>query len=124
MSQEEREGVDRRTLLKAVGGAAATVSVAGCGGSQTESTETATQTGTETDTTEVDEDTGTPDEGDESTFEVGATLGQMDSGRGPHDHAGPPANLHGSQVYDGPLGRGNEGGTRRKVAPEREARAA
>jgi hypothetical protein len=120
MSQEEREGVDRRTLLKAVGGAAATVSVAGCGGSQTESTETATQTGTETDTTEVDEDTGTPDEGDESTFEVGATLGQMDSGLDPHDHAETPTNIIVSQVYEGLMGRDKEGGIVAKLATEWE----
>ena len=113
MSQEEREGVDRRTLLKAVGGAAATVSVAGCGGSQTESTETATQTGTETDTTEVDE-------GDGSTFEVGATLGQMDSGLDPHDHAETPTNIIVSQVYEGLMGRDKEGGIVAKLATEWE----
>jgi peptide/nickel transport system substrate-binding protein len=120
MPQEEREGVDRRTLLKAVGGAAATVSVAGCGGNQTGSTETATRTGTETDATEVDEDTETPDEGDESTFEVGATLGQMDSGLDPHDHAETPTNIVVSQVYEGLMGRDKEGGIIAKLATEWE----
>ncbi len=75
---------------------------------------------TETDTTEVDEDTGTPDEGDESTFEVGATLGQMDSGLDPHDHAETPTNIIVSQVYEGLMGRDKEGGIVAKLATEWE----
>jgi peptide/nickel transport system substrate-binding protein len=124
MPQDERDQVDRRTLLKAVGGAAATVSVAGCGGSQTTPTESSDggddATETEMATTEADEETETSDGGDESAFEVGATLGQMDSGLDPHDHAETPTNIIVSQVYEGLMGRDKEGGIIAKLATEWE----
>ena len=127
MPQDERDQVDRRTLLKAVGGAAATVSVAGCGGNQTTPTESSDggdgeDDGTETEmsTTEGDEETETSDGGDESAFEVGATLGQMDSGLDPHDHATTPTNIVVSQAYEGLMGRDKEGGIIAKLATEWE----
>ena len=116
MPRDEREQVDRRTLLKAVGGAAATVSVAGCGGTQTTPTEDSDGGDNEDTSTETE----TSDEGDESAFEVGATLGQMDSGLDPHDHAETPTNIIVSQVYEGLMGRDKEGGITAKLATEWE----
>jgi peptide/nickel transport system substrate-binding protein len=116
MVRDEPEQTDRRTLLKAVGGAAAMVSVAGCGGNQTTPTEGSDE-GTET---EGDAETETPEGDDESAFEVGATLGQMDSGLDPHDHAETPTNIIVSQAYEGLMGRDKEGGIVAKLATEWE----
>ena len=96
---ERRSQVDRRTLLKAVGGAAATVSVAGCGGTQSTPTEGddggETETESEMDTPMDGGDTEetTTEAADEEAFSVGATLGQPDSGLDPHDHAETPTNI-------------------------------
>jgi peptide/nickel transport system substrate-binding protein len=128
MPRDESESqVDRRTLLKAVGGAAATVSVAGCGGAQNTPTEgdggddggdTQDDTDTPMDDGET-EDTPTDDGGEES-FSVGVTLGQMDSGLDPHDHAETPTNIIVSQAYEGLMGRDKEGAIIAKLATEWE----
>ena len=129
MPRDESESqVDRRTLLKAVGGAAATVSVAGCGGAQNTPTEGGDDGGdeddgeTETDTPMGDgetEDTPTDDGGEES-FSVGITLGQMDSGLDPHDHAETPTDIIVSQAYQGLMERDKEGGIIAALATEWE----
>jgi peptide/nickel transport system substrate-binding protein len=115
--------VDRRTLLKAVGGAAVTVSVAGCGGSQSTPTEggedTPTDTGDGEDGDGETEDTPTESGGDE-TFSVGITLGQMDSGLDPHDHAETPTDIIVSQAYQGLMERDKEGGIIAALATEWE----
>ena len=127
---ESERQVDRRTLLKAVGGAAVTVSVAGCGGTQSTPTEgdggddggmdgdtdTSDNTGDDTD------DTPTDDGGDggDGTFEVGVTMGQMDSGLDPHDHAETNTDIIVSQAYEGLLGRDKEGGIVASLATEWE----
>ena len=123
---ERRSQVDRRTLLKAVGGAAATVSVAGCGGTQSTPTEGddggETETESEMDTPMDGGDTEetTTEAADEEAFSVGATLGQPDSGLDPHDHAETPTNIIVSQAYEGLMGRDKEGGVIAKLATEWE----
>ena len=101
--------VDRRTLLKAVGGAAATVSVAGCAG-DSDGTDTEGGDGTGTDTTE----TSTP----QQSLSVGVTLGQMDSGLDPHDHAETPTNIIVSQAYEGLMDRDKDGAVIAKLATD------
>ncbi len=112
-SRSQGKRVNRRTLLKAAGSAAATVSVAGCTG-DSDDTETeggnGNGNGTDTDTTE----TSTP-QGDLS---VGVTLGQMDSGLDPHDHAETPTNIIVSQAYEGLMDRDKEGAVIAKLATE------
>ncbi|MFT4882321.1 MAG: peptide/nickel transport system substrate-binding protein, partial [Salinirussus sp.] len=123
MPQDESESrVDRRTLLKAVGGAAATVSVAGCGGTQSTPTEGDDGGESEMDTPMDGGDTEetTTEAADEEAFSVGATLGQSDSGLDPHDHAETPTNIIVSQVYEGLMGRDKEGGVIAKLATEWE----
>ncbi|WP_159899494.1 ABC transporter substrate-binding protein [Salinirussus salinus] len=128
MPRDESESqVDRRTLLKAVGGAAATVSVAGCGGAQNTPTEgdggdDGGDTQDDTDTPMDDDETeDTPtDDGGEESFSVGVTLGQMDSGLDPHDHAETPTNIIVSQAYEGLMGRDKEGAIIAKLATEWE----
>jgi len=119
MPRDESEGqVDRRTLLKAVGGAAATVSVAGCGGTQ--STPTEGEDGEDGEDGGAEAETDTPmeggetedtptDSGAEETVSVAATLGQPDSGLDPHDHAETPTDIVVSQAYEGLMGREPDG---------------
>ncbi len=127
MPRDESESqVDRRTLLKAVGGAAATVSVAGCGGTQTTPTEgddggdTETESEMDTPMDGGDTEETTTESGGEEALSVGATLGQPDSGLDPHDHAETPTNIIVSQVYEGLMGRDKEGGVIAKLATEWE----
>jgi len=116
--------VERRTLLKAVGGAAATVAVAGCGGTQSTPTEgDGGDDGGDMDTPDDggDETEDTPtDDGGDGTFEVGVTMGQMDSGLDPHDHAETNTDIIVSQAYEGLLGRDKEGGIVAALATEWE----
>jgi peptide/nickel transport system substrate-binding protein len=113
MSRTENR-VDRRTLLKSVGGAAAMVSVAGCTG-DSDGTETDGGNGTEGDT-DTPTETSTPQE----DLSVGVTLGQMDSGLDPHDHAETPTNIIVSQAYEGLMDRDKEGAVIAKLATEWE----
>jgi peptide/nickel transport system substrate-binding protein len=137
--EDSGKQVDRRTLLKAVGGAAATVSIAGCGGSEDDGGDDTPMDNGGDDTpmdnggddTPMDNggddtpmDNGgddTPmDNGGDETFSVGVTLGQMDSGLDPHDHAETPTNIIVSQAYEGLMGRDKEGGIIAKLATEWE----
>ncbi|MEF8907346.1 MAG: ABC transporter substrate-binding protein, partial [Haloarculaceae archaeon] len=130
MPRDESESkVDRRTLLKAVGGAAATVSIAGCGGAQstpTEGDDGGDDTGgddTGGDDTGGDDTGGEEtetDEGGDETFSVGVTMGQMDSGLDPHDHAETNTDIIVSHAYEGLMDRDKEGGIIAALATEWE----
>jgi peptide/nickel transport system substrate-binding protein len=130
-------GTNRRSILK-YAGAAAAAALAGCTGGGDggdgddggDGGDTATPTATETDTggeetdTPTDEDTPTETDDDTETpqgdFSVGVTLGQMDSGLDPHDHAETPTNIIVSQAYEGLMGRDKEGAIIAKLATEWE----
>jgi peptide/nickel transport system substrate-binding protein len=127
-TSKEANHVDRRTLLKAVGGAAATASIAGCTG-DSDGTDTdggngnGNGNGTGTGTTEGGNgngigttEAGTPQE----DLSIGVTLGQMDSGLDPHDHAETPTNIIVSQAYEGLMDRDKEGAIIAKLATEWE----
>jgi len=82
MPTDNDSQVDRRTVLKYAGTAGA-VGLAGCAG-------------------------GGGDGGD--SFEVGVTMGQMDSGLDPQDHAETNTEIIVGQAYEGLLDRDKEGG--------------
>ena len=78
--------VDRRTVLKYAGTAGA-VGLAGCSGNG-----------------------GDGGDGGGDTFDLGVTMGQMDSGLDPQDHAETNTEIIVGQLYDGLLDRDKEGG--------------
>ena len=103
------QDTSRRGFLQAAGSATAAVALAGCAGNGGESTPTDEPTDTSGDggDTETDADTG----GDtEETFSVGVTMGQMDSGLDPQDHAETNTEIIVGQAYEGLLDRDKEGG--------------
>ena len=103
MSDKTDRTVDRRGYLAAAGTAAATA-LAGCTGDTGEAGET--EATTETDSEMGSEDTAT----DAAGFDVTVTMGQMDSGLDPQDHAETNTNIIVSQAYEGLMDRDKEGG--------------
>ena len=103
MSDKTDRTVDRRGYLAAAGTAAATA-LAGCTGDTGEAGET--EATTETDSEMGGEDTAT----DAAGFDVTVTMGQMDSGLDPQDHAETNTNIIVSQAYEGLMDRDKEGG--------------
>jgi peptide/nickel transport system substrate-binding protein len=112
-----REDVDRRTFLKATGGAAATVTLAGCTGNGDQTPEPTPEPGDDS-TPEPTETEG--DGGGMETFDTTVTAGQMDSGLDPQDHAETPTDNIVSQAYDGLLDRDKQGGIIEGLASEWE----
>jgi peptide/nickel transport system substrate-binding protein len=110
-----REAVDRRRFIQLAGTAAGAAALAGCAGETNDGGATTTDGGDMETTTE--EETTASDDGD---FAVAATLGQMDSGLDPHDHAETPTNIIVLQAYEGLMGRDKEGGIIAKLATEWE----
>jgi peptide/nickel transport system substrate-binding protein len=112
---ENDRTVSRRTFLEGVGGAAAAVTLAGCtGGDNTsagaDDTTNADTAGGGDATTGGDDATTSGESGDESgPFEVGVTMGQMDSGLDPQDHAETNTNIIVSQAYEGLMDRDKDG---------------
>ncbi|PSQ55436.1 peptide ABC transporter substrate-binding protein [Halobacteriales archaeon SW_8_68_21] len=84
MPTDNDDHVDRRTVLKYAGTAGA-VGLAGCAG-------------------------GDGEGGDGDAFELGVTMGQMDSGLDPQDHAETNTEIIVGQSYEGLLDRDKEGG--------------
>jgi peptide/nickel transport system substrate-binding protein len=124
MSQDDTsQSVDRRRFLKAAGGAAAAVGVAGCSGGGGAETTTAeepaaeTEGETETEETEPEE---TETESQSGSFDVGVTMGQMDSGLDPQDHAETNTDIIVSQAYEGLMGRDKDGSIVAALATEWE----
>jgi len=118
MSSDSNGGdVRRRKFLKVAGGAAATVAVAGCtdGGDG----ETTTESGDDGDDDMDDTTTTTEDDMDEP-FDVVITMGQMDSGLDPQDHAETNTDIIVSQAYEGLMDRDKQGGIVAALATEWE----
>ncbi|MGM0605115.1 MAG: ABC transporter substrate-binding protein [Halobacteriota archaeon] len=114
MSIDNTGRMKRRTLLKYAGGAAAAVSVAGCTGDDdgesdpSDGTPEDTSDGNEGDGTESDGNDG--GDGSDDPFEITVTMGQMDSGLDPQDHAETNTEIIVGQVYEGLLDRDKQGG--------------
>jgi len=100
MSDKTDRTVDRRSYLAAAGTAAATA-LAGCAGDTGggETTETGTESG-------ADEETAT----EPAEFGVTVTMGQMDSGLDPQNHAETNTNIIVGKAYEGLMDRDKEGG--------------
>jgi peptide/nickel transport system substrate-binding protein len=94
--------LSRRSYLKFAGAAAATASIAGCTGG--DGGDTPTDEPPETDTP-TEEPTSTPP----TDFQVGITMGNMDSGLDPQDHAETNTNIVVRQGYETLLDRDPEG---------------
>jgi len=124
MSRDDNhDGVHRRDFLKVAGGAAVTATVAGCGGGG--GTPTATEASDDDGDDDTDESTETETETETATeseepFEVVITMGNMDSGLDPHDHAETNTDIVVSQAYEGLMGRDKEGGIIAALATEWE----
>ncbi|MEZ3144698.1 ABC transporter substrate-binding protein [Halobaculum sp. MBLA0143] len=119
MSDSQDRNVDRRTYLAAAGTAAATA-LAGCAGDTGEAgtTETETSGG-------GGEDTPTATETEEmetqaSELDVTVTMGQMDSGLDPQDHAETNTEIIVGQAYDGLMDRNKTGGIIEALATDWE----
>jgi peptide/nickel transport system substrate-binding protein len=125
-------GTNRRSILK-YAGAATAAALAGCTGGGDGGTDTDAPTEAETEEETMGDGTeeetmgdGTEEETEEETempqddFSVGVTLGQMDSGLDPQDHAETPTNIIVSQAYEGLMGRDKEGAIVSKLATEWE----
>ena len=111
---------DRRGFMKLAGTAAGAAALAGCAGETNDGGATTTDGGGGMDTTTEEETTASGGEDQDQGFAVAATLGQMDSGLDPHDHAETPTNIIVSQAYEGLMGRDKEGGIIAKLATEWE----
>jgi peptide/nickel transport system substrate-binding protein len=117
MTDGHEDGVSRRKYLTAAGTAAA-AAFAGCAGDTGEAgaTESPTEAGGDEDTpTEESMDTETETEESTETeasdeFSVTVTMGQMDSGLDPQDHAETNTNIIVSQGYEGLMDRDKQGG--------------
>ena len=122
MSDSDDRNVDRRTYLAAAGTAAATA-LAGCAGDTGEAGTTETET--ETEASSGGEDTPTATEAEEtetaaSGLDVTVTMGQMDSGLDPQDHAETNTEIIVGQAYDGLMDRDKSGGIVEALATDWE----
>ncbi|TKX69152.1 ABC transporter substrate-binding protein [Halorubrum sp. SP9] len=114
MPTDSDDHVDRRTVLKYAGTAGA-VGLAGCSGNGGGSGGgDGTGGGNNSDGGGSDGGSG----GD--TFELGVTMGQMDSGLDPQDHAETNTEIITGQMYEGLLDRDKEGGIIAGLANEWE----
>ncbi|HKL30527.1 MAG TPA: ABC transporter substrate-binding protein [Natrialbaceae archaeon] len=115
---ENDRDVGRRTFLKSVGAAAAAVSVAGCSSGNDTSNGTDETTSTENSGGDDATPGGSGSESDE--FAVDVTMGQMDSGLDPQDHAETNTNIIVSQAYEKLLDRDKDGSIVAGLATEWE----
>ncbi|MDB2241418.1 ABC transporter substrate-binding protein [Halorubrum ezzemoulense] len=108
MPTDNDDHVDRRTVLKYAGTAGA-VGLAGCSGG-----------GDGGDGGDGDGGDGDGGDGGGDSFELGVTMGQMDSGLDPQDHAETNTEIIVGQLYEGLLDRDKEGGIIAGLANEWE----
>ncbi|PSQ06100.1 peptide ABC transporter substrate-binding protein [Halobacteriales archaeon QS_6_71_20] len=111
------EDTTRRRFLQAAGSSAAAVALAGCTDGGSGDTETSTESGGEGDGTEMTTDTEGSTDG---SFSVGVTMGQMDSGLDPQDHAETNTEIIVGQAYEGLMDRDKEGGIVESLATDWE----
>jgi len=113
----DQDSVTRRSYLKFAGIATATASIAGCGG-----TGDGGDGGDGTGNGGTDTPEATPTESTPSSMgvNVGVTMGNMDSGLDPQDHAETNTNIVVSQGYEGLMDRNPEGGIIEGLATEWE----
>ncbi|MFC7068128.1 ABC transporter substrate-binding protein [Halobaculum lipolyticum] len=107
---------NRRRFMQAAGSAAAAVALAGCAGG--DGGDSGESTPTETDESGGGSDTEEPDT--EETLSVNVTMGQMDSGLDPQDHAETNTEIIVGQAYDGLMDRDKNGGIIASLATEWE----
>ena len=126
---EDTTDVDRtRRRFLTFAGASGAAALAGCvgggddgddGDSDTGDSDTGDSETSETGDSETgDDDTGDSEEPQDVT--VGVTMGQMDSGLDPHDHAETNTDIIVSQSYEGLMGRDPEGAVVAALATEWE----
>ncbi|SFR35178.1 MULTISPECIES: ABC transporter substrate-binding protein [Halorubrum] len=115
MPTDSDDHVDRRTVLKYAGTAGA-VGLAGCSGNGGGGSGGGDGTGGGNNSDGGGSDGGSG--GD--TFELGVTMGQMDSGLDPQDHAETNTEIITGQMYEGLLDRDKEGGIIAGLANEWE----
>lgn len=107
----------RRRFLRATGSATAAVALAGC----SSDSDQPGQKGEQSDTTGDSSGNGTGNGGEaEGTFSVGVTMGQMDSGLDPQDHAETNTEIIVGQAYEGLMDRDKEGGIIESLATDWE----
>jgi peptide/nickel transport system substrate-binding protein len=110
MSPDNDDHVDRRTVLTYAGTAAA-VGLAGCsGGDGGDGSDGGNGSDGSDGSDGMDGDDGSDGSDGSEAFEVGVTMGQMDSGLDPQDHAETNTEIIVGQVYEGLLDRDKEGG--------------
>jgi peptide/nickel transport system substrate-binding protein len=112
--------VDRRTVLKYAGTAGA-VGLAGCSGNGGDGGDGGDGSDGEDGMDGGDGSDGEDgSDGGDDAFEVGVTMGQMDSGLDPQDHAETNTEIIVGQMYEGLLDRDKEGGIIAGLANEWE----
>ncbi len=128
---DDATDVDRtRRRFLTFAGASGAAALAGCVGGGDDGDDGDSDTG-DSDTGDSDtgdSDTGDSDTGDDDTDDseepqdvtVGVTMGQMDSGLDPHDHAETNTDIIVSQAYEGLMGRDSDGAVIAKLATEWE----
>ncbi|QUO47664.1 MULTISPECIES: ABC transporter substrate-binding protein [Halorubrum] len=120
MPTDNDDHVDRRTVLKYAGTAGA-VGLAGCSGNGGDGGD-----GSDGSDGEDGMDGGDGSDGEDGSdggddaFELGVTMGQMDSGLDPQDHAETNTEIITGQMYEGLLDRDKEGGIIAGLANEWE----
>ena len=120
MSPDNDDHVDRRTVLTYAGTAAA-VGLAGCsGGDGGDGSDGGNGSDGSDGSDGMDGDDGSDGSDGSEAFEVGVTMGQMDSGLDPQDHAETNTEIIVGQVYEGLLDRDKEGGIIAGLANEWE----
>ncbi|GAA0724091.1 peptide/nickel transport system substrate-binding protein [Halorubrum trapanicum] len=120
MPTDNDDHVDRRTVLKYAGTAGA-VGLAGCSGNGSDGGDggNGSDGGDGSDGSDGGDGEDGSDGGDD-TFELGVTMGQMDSGLDPQDHAETNTEIIVGQLYEGLLDRDKEGGIIAGLANEWE----
>ncbi|RLM49589.1 ABC transporter substrate-binding protein [Halorubrum sp. Atlit-28R] len=122
MPTDNDNHVDRRTVLKYAGTAGA-VGLAGCaGGGDGGDGGDGSDGGDGMDGGDGSDGSDGSDGGDggDDTFELGVTMGQMDSGLDPQDHAETNTEIIVGQLYEGLLDRDKQGGIIAGLADEWE----
>ncbi|RLM71532.1 peptide ABC transporter substrate-binding protein [Halorubrum sp. Atlit-8R] len=121
MPTDNDDHVDRRTVLKYAGTAGA-VGLAGCAGGDGGDGSDGSDGGDGMDGGDGSDGSDGSDGGDggDDTFELGVTMGQMDSGLDPQDHAETNTEIIVGQLYEGLLDRDKQGGIIAGLADEWE----
>ncbi|OYR40895.1 MULTISPECIES: ABC transporter substrate-binding protein [unclassified Halorubrum] len=110
MRSDNDDRINRRTMLTYAGTAAA-VGLAGCSGNGGDGSDGSDGSDGDDGTDGSDGSDGSDgDDGGDEAFELGVTMGQMDSGLDPQDHAETNTEIIVGQVYEGLLDRDKEGG--------------